>query len=395
MDACASQPLPSADNALPGSGVAAEGGTVLVITGMHRSGTSVVASALASAGLAIGERLMDAGPGNPVGHFEDLDFVELHARILRANGLGGEGYTTYASLRVPPALESVARSLIASRRDSHKTWGWKDPRTTLFLDFWLSRLPEARFLLLIRRPWEVVDSLYRRGDDSFQLHPAFAIDVWTAYNRRIRDFFLAHRDRCLLLDSGRAVADCPGLVVAVRDVLGVAIGEAAAVAKPELFHEADHSRRRDLLGALRPEAIDLYEELLALAWPTGEARAQPVDGTIALELAMAEWARASRAEAAVVHLRNQVDSVSAERDRVRVECEHLRALESERLHEMVEASNAEPVVKQQAPQRKTVPQRIARESRRLYRKACDCVQRMRPPGDGRESGDPPNPAEAA
>ena len=85
---------------------------ILIITGMHRSGTSVVAAALASAGLHVGSRLMPGGRGNPRGHFEDLDFVSLHERILRANGIGTEGFTTATEIPVPPSLADEAVLLV-------------------------------------------------------------------------------------------------------------------------------------------------------------------------------------------------------------------------------------------------------------------------------------------
>ncbi len=58
----------------------------LVICGMHRSGTSLVASVLENAGLAIGCTAPLPGLGNPRGHFEDPDFLALHEEMLIAAG---------------------------------------------------------------------------------------------------------------------------------------------------------------------------------------------------------------------------------------------------------------------------------------------------------------------
>ncbi|MDP4350266.1 hypothetical protein QSG17_25820, partial [Escherichia coli] len=74
-----------------------------------------------------------------------------------------EGYTTQGGIAVPEALRREAAALIAVRAGRGSGWGWKDPRTTLFLDFWSEFLPDARYLLVFRRPWEVVDSLFRRN----------------------------------------------------------------------------------------------------------------------------------------------------------------------------------------------------------------------------------------
>lgn len=54
----------------------------IVVAGMHRSGTSLVASLCADAGVDMGARLLGPGPGNPRGHYEDLDV--LSERIRRA-----------------------------------------------------------------------------------------------------------------------------------------------------------------------------------------------------------------------------------------------------------------------------------------------------------------------
>lgn len=357
----------------PGDAGPKDGPGALVILGMHRSGTSVVTSALASAGLAIGDRLVEAAPGNDEGHFEDRDFVELHARILRANGLGSEGYATSASIHIPPELEAEAHTIVANRRQAGKPWGWKDPRATLFLDFWLSLLPEARFLMLFRRPWAVVDSLYRRGDEPFQLNPAFAIDVWMAYNRRIRDFFLSNRNRCLLLESEAAVGDCRGLVIAVRERFGLPLGEPAVVARPERFQLGEGSRRRDLLGALRPEAIRLHDEMRSLAGGRQERATPPCDTATALELAMGEWARAARAEGANAAMRDQLAASRSEQARLADELasanealEHLRLVEQA---QHVRQAAVPAMADRPASCSQPIRQRIVRESLRLYRRA--------------------------
>ena len=58
--------------------------TVLVITGMHRSGTSLIAAILREAGVHLGDQLIGADTGNIRGHFEDVDFVQFHQTVLRS-----------------------------------------------------------------------------------------------------------------------------------------------------------------------------------------------------------------------------------------------------------------------------------------------------------------------
>ena len=86
---------------------------VLVIGGMHRSGTSLTASLLRGAGLFIGERLMGPYPGNERGHFEDLDFYEFHKRVLAANGLHEDGF-------LPAGPSSEGRRGTSSSSSGHE-----------------------------------------------------------------------------------------------------------------------------------------------------------------------------------------------------------------------------------------------------------------------------------
>ena len=63
-------------------------GSPIIIAGMHRSGTSLAASLLQSAGLDVGERLMEGNWSNPRGHFEDLDFVKDRLLHVSAQVVG-------------------------------------------------------------------------------------------------------------------------------------------------------------------------------------------------------------------------------------------------------------------------------------------------------------------
>lgn len=232
---------------------------------MHRSGTSLLAGMCQEAGVRIGDRLLGAYRGNEAGHFEDLDFVEWHQLVLRANGLAPEGFVAEATPQVPAALEGKAEALVAARREPGGIWGWKDPRTTLHLEFWRRVVPEARFLFVVRRPWEVVDSLFRRGDEAFRSNPPFAIQVWLHYNRLIRDFVVKHPEQSLVRDLTQVSRDPGEVFAAVRQVLGVPLGEPPDRFRPDLLSQVTEASRVAFLAATCPEAIALYEELAALA----------------------------------------------------------------------------------------------------------------------------------
>jgi hypothetical protein len=233
----------------------------LCITGMGRSGTSLVSSLLQSGGLNIGKRLMGAGTGNVKGHFEDLDFYEFHVEVFESQGIHSSGFTVQPEIPVREQHLLRARELIRDRRRRPGPWGWKDPRSTLFLDFWQQLLPEANFLFLYRPPWDVVDSLFRRGDPVFRSNPCFAVKVWIHYNRLLLAFYDRFPNRCLVAHSYRAAQSPSLLLEALSKKFGLKLGNAGDLFEESLLRHRDSSRWASLLQHHFPEAADLYEAL--------------------------------------------------------------------------------------------------------------------------------------
>jgi hypothetical protein len=235
--------------------------SALCIVGMHRSGTSLVSSLLQSGGLDIGQRLLGAAAGNVKGHFEDLDFLQLHVQILKSQGISSTGFTLQSDIPIEKQYVRRARALIAERRRRGITWGWKDPRTVLFLDFWQQILPEAGFLLLYRSPWDVVDSFVRRGDKMFRENPSLAVRIWSHYNRLLLEFHDRFPLRCLGVNSYRA-AQSPGwLRQALSRKLNLRLGPLAELYDPSLLHHGGSSQWGSLVQQLCPEAVEIYEQL--------------------------------------------------------------------------------------------------------------------------------------
>ena len=265
---------------------------VLVIGGMHRSGTSCVAGLLQSAGLFVGENLLGADATNPLGHFEDIEFCAFHREALRAHGLSGDGFV--AKLRLEPIADRYRRraaALVEARRALMRPWGWKDPRTVLFLPLWRELLPDAHYLFVFRPPWDVVDSLFRRGDPIFARNPAFALTVWEDTNARILDFARAFPDRVLVRELVQVAADPAALCLAVRQKLEVPIDQPQFDIRADLLHSA-RAERASFIAAASPGSMALLQELRALAGSTGTAPAPWHGGQLpGLEEGMEAWQR--------------------------------------------------------------------------------------------------------
>lgn len=181
----------------------------LVVAGMHRSGTSYLASILAAGGVAMGTRLVEADAGNPRGYFEDTEFLAVNRRLMLsctedAAGHRDWGWTETEAWDERPAAahRGAARELLTAH-DPRRRWGWKDPRTTLALDFWDEVARDAGlapgFLLVYRAPWDVADALQRTGADVFLRNPEYGYRIWAFYNRRLLEFRRRHAERTVLL----------------------------------------------------------------------------------------------------------------------------------------------------------------------------------------------------
>ena len=144
---------------------------VVVVLGMHRSGTSAVAGCLHRLGVDFGPRLMPATEDNPRGYFEHVDFVNLHDRLLLALGRAWDDTSPF-----PPgwwqgdalADRFCAEAVRLVQRDFADTplWGFKDPRLCRLLPWWRLRWRELgcepRFVIVRRPPLEVAASLGKR-----------------------------------------------------------------------------------------------------------------------------------------------------------------------------------------------------------------------------------------
>ena len=160
---------------------------VVCIAGMHRSGTSMVSRLLISCGLYTGppNKIIPPRPDNLEGFWENIDFVNLNDRILAELGGGWdyfppsvkEGWENEKSIN---NYRKIALSIANSFRDE-KFWGWKDPRNSLTLPFWLKLLPDMKLIVCLRNPLEVALSLQKRNNSSIP----FGINLWEVYNRQL------------------------------------------------------------------------------------------------------------------------------------------------------------------------------------------------------------------
>ena len=235
----------------------------IIIAGMHRSGTSLTASILQKAGVNIGHELLGPGVGNTQGHFEDVEIGTFHQDVLMSQGIGSDGWTTLPKVHVSQQFVGRAKALRDKRVQEGGLWGWKEPRTTLFLDFWNELIPEAKFVFVYRSPWEVVDSLFTRGDTTFANNPRLAVEVWQTYNNAILDFYNLNQDCSILLHIDNLQGTENSLISRISQKLKIALNplNEKVFQSSEMHREVSTTHRPVLLSRYFPNTLDLYKKL--------------------------------------------------------------------------------------------------------------------------------------
>ncbi len=157
------------------------------ITGMHRSGTSLVARLLNLCGLQLGpaDQILPPGEGNPQGFWENREMDRITEDLLARLADGWDfllppfpnGWES--SPNSAPYREQARRQIAVLARQ--QPWGWKDPRASLVLPFWRSLLPDLRVVICLRHPAEVNASLKKRVGSS----DSFNFNLWQRYYERL------------------------------------------------------------------------------------------------------------------------------------------------------------------------------------------------------------------
>lgn len=180
----------------------------LVITGMHRSHTSLLCNMIAAAGMPLHDQLVNADPTNPYGHFEDRGILDFHKAVLADNGARWHRGVD-RELILDRTRAEEGRALVAQRFEAlGPNWAFKTPHSSLFLDYWAG-FPEARFVFIYREPQPVLSSLMRRTGRQLYYKPyapfMFA-RAYAVYNEHIARCAAAHPQRSYTLSSRHLLA---------------------------------------------------------------------------------------------------------------------------------------------------------------------------------------------
>lgn len=160
--------------------------TLIIITGMHRSGTSALCAALRACGVSFGEQLLSPMSGvNDEGFWEDRDVVALNERLLTTVGSCWFDISIQNDIDWRDTLfdecRRQAEGILRRGFGEGAVQAVKDPRFCITLAFWLQVCADAGMSVEVcaidRAPMEVARSLQKR--DAFPL--AYGLRLYATY----------------------------------------------------------------------------------------------------------------------------------------------------------------------------------------------------------------------
>jgi hypothetical protein len=207
----------------------------VVVLGMHKSGTTLVAQALHRSGIHMGEfrEELDYDAGNTYEHhgFQAINrellapyLVPPLRHVARRRGrseLDAAGHPrnqdSQAWIRrrgmearmATGEIPSTATDLIESLERSHPDWGFKDPRSCLTYPFWRRVLPPHRLVVVFRGLGQVLER-YRAGF-RHPLRTMRVVQAWTIYNWSILRYVEESEGPVLMLRYERMMNEPDGL----------------------------------------------------------------------------------------------------------------------------------------------------------------------------------------
>lgn len=143
---------------------------ILLIAGMHRSGTSALTGALVTLGAGGPIDPMPPTPHNPRGYWESARLCRFHDRVLDAAGSGWDDLApiepSWFASEAAAGFGEELREILSQSYPASGLVAVKDPRLCRLLPLWLRQGGEdaatMRVLLPLRNPLDVARSLEAR-----------------------------------------------------------------------------------------------------------------------------------------------------------------------------------------------------------------------------------------
>jgi len=224
---------------------------LLIITGMHRSGTSCLAGSLQHYGLQLGE-VIEKSLYNIKGNRENRAVIALNDSILSFNG--GSWDKPPARIKWNKTHEAEKTEIVESLK-SHQNniYGFKDPRVLFTLPLWEDGADNIKLVASFRHPLLVAKSLNARDKISL----SEGLELWKAYSVKLYSYL--QRDEFPLVSFD---AEKHEYLSAIGRIL-IYLGLPKTANDNELFfdHTLKHQKLTELTDELPSDISKLYDDL--------------------------------------------------------------------------------------------------------------------------------------
>ena len=199
----------------------------LIVVGMHRSGTSVLARMLNLMGAYFGTEGVSTGANreNPKGFWERRDVRNINDAVLHSVGCDWDRVSRFDVSSLPKAVVDrfqVEASRVILDMDAHRPWLIKEPRLCLLLSLWRPLLEVPVCIHIVRHPVEVAASLRTRNGIPIEA----GLALWQRYNH----------------DAVSAMGDLPHIVVSHADLMREPVQTAARMHESLALHGVELTR---------------------------------------------------------------------------------------------------------------------------------------------------------
>ena len=247
---------------------------LVVVLGMHRSGTSAITRGLRVMGVSLGDRMMSAVAGdNPKGYWEDIDLNALNIEMLHAIDSDWFHVTAIDSSDVEflhrRGYFLRAVELLRQKVGGAPVFGYKDPRVAKLLPFWKGVFSHCQFevsyVVAVRHPLSVGKSLAKR--DGIALEQGYLL--WLCHV--VTGLLGSSDDKRVLVDYDRLIQAPDRELIRISQYLGLEIDQNELESyKVEFLDQGlRHTlyEMNDLLsdGACPPIVREVYAALLDVA----------------------------------------------------------------------------------------------------------------------------------
>ena len=173
--------------------------TPVIIIGMHRSGTTMITKFIDELGVFLGSK-KNRGP-----NFESYFFMNINKWIIKQRGGRWdfpENLKFENDIQTDLIYKNVIKILSSFKTreyfggkfgiyyrnllENNFSFGWKDPRTSLLLDFWKNIYPNAKVIHIYRNPIDVSKSLAVREMDLLKKYQS-------TFRNRFKELILSER----------------------------------------------------------------------------------------------------------------------------------------------------------------------------------------------------------